>query len=112
MSTASCHCGGGTIAPPVPTQVTSCNCTVCRRYGAIWAYYHPSQVTLPPAGATDTYIWGAKSQAFHRCKTCGCVTHWKSFAPNDDTLGVNARLMDPAQNRAREILAAWTAERN
>jgi hypothetical protein len=48
----------------------------------------------------DCYCWGDKSIGFHRCLSCGCVTHWAAFDPHVAHMGVNARLMAP------EILAA------
>jgi len=33
---------------------------------------------------------------FHRCRVCGCATHWSNVGPGGpDRMGVNARLMDP-----------------
>jgi hypothetical protein len=96
MIHATCHCGAVSleIAQP-PTEVTDCNCSICRRYGVLWAYYAPAQVRLPPAAATDTYMWDDKSIRFHRCRVCGCVSHWSPVDPAVDRMGVNARLMDP-----------------
>ena len=92
---ASCHCGSVTIAVSAePETITDCNCSICRRYGVLWAYYKPAQVhILPVGGATDTYLWGDRSIAFHRCRKCGCVTHWAPIGRSEDRMGVNARLM-------------------
>lgn len=59
----------------------------------LWAYYSLKDVIVP-SGLTDTFMRGAKKIEFHRCKICGCVTHW---SPTDqrDRMGVNARLMEP-----------------
>lgn len=61
----------------------------------LWAY--PSAADLRVTGGpTDTYAWNGRHVDFHRCATCGCVTHW---VPRDTTRsrrGVNARLLDPA----------------
>jgi hypothetical protein len=32
--------------------------------------------------------------AFHRCKACGCVTHWQSLDGSKDRMAVNARMID------------------
>jgi len=79
-----------------PDTVTDCNCSICRRYGMLWAYYSPKQVRIA-AGVdeTDTYVWDDKSIAFHRCRVCGCVTHWAAVDRSADRMGVNARLMAP-----------------
>jgi hypothetical protein len=95
---ASCHCGAVRfVVETAPERVTDCNCSICRRYGALWAYYSPHQVQfLAGEGTTDTYGWGDRSLIFHRCYTCGCVTHWAPVDAARDRMGVNARLMPPA----------------
>ena len=93
MIPASCHCGAVRMEiEAAPAEVSDCSCSICRRLGTLWAYYVPRQVTI--TGATDTYSWGAKQLAFHRCKVCGNATHWSSLH-GLDRMGVNARLMEP-----------------
>jgi len=98
MIHASCHCGAVRMAlPHAPAEVTNCNCSICRRYGVLWAYYPASQVRVLPAdAATDTYRWGDRTIAFHRCCACGCVTHWSADDARQDRMGINARLLDPS----------------
>lgn len=99
MIEASCHCGAVRITVPrAPKDVTSCNCSICRRTGVLAAYYDPAEVTI--AGATDTYMWGDRMMTFHRCKVCGCPTHGLPVDPASTRMSINARLMDP------EVLAA------
>ena len=94
MIEASCHCGAVRVqVPRAPDEVKECNCSVCRRNGAVMAYYSPKQVTVE--GATDIYMWGDREIEFHRCKTCGNFTHWSAVKPTLDRMGVNARLMPP-----------------
>lgn len=102
MVDASCHCGAIRFTvDTAPDEVNDCNCSICRRYGTLWAYYAPAQVRFAAdAGPTDTYIWGDRTLAFHRCRSCGCVTHWSPANPSHPRMGVNARLMAP------EVLAA------
>lgn len=39
----SCHCGAIRLAIDVaPETVTNGNCSICRRYDALWAYYSPT----------------------------------------------------------------------
>jgi hypothetical protein len=90
---ATCHCGAVHIeVETAPAEVTSCNCSICRRTGMLRTYYTLKQVRI--SGETDTYAWGDRDITFHRCKICGCMTHWW---PNVDIdrMGVNARLMAP-----------------
>ena len=111
MVTASCHCGKITLVlETAPEQVTSCNCSICRRLGTLCAYYRPAQVRV--SGATATYMWGDKSMAFHRCPTCGCHTHWTPVPEGgSERMGVNARMLEPevlAQARVRRFDGADT----
>lgn len=99
MSTiaASCHCGAVQIRiAAAPPEVTECNCSICRRYGARWAYYSAGQVAFPSPDLTEAYSWDDRSIAFHRCRRCGCVSHWVPLTRSEDRIGVNARLIDPA----------------
>jgi hypothetical protein len=100
MVEASCHCGAVRLTcDAAPAEMTDCNCSICRRYGVLWAYYSPRAVQLQPGGATDIYMWDDRTVEFHRCQTCGCVTHWSAVDKTIDRMGVNARLMP------REIIA-------
>jgi hypothetical protein len=107
MIAASCHCGAVRMEIAVPPEVvTDCACSICRRKGALWAYYSPKQVRIIPAtGATSIYVWGDKMIEFHSCKVCACSTHWAPVDKTYDRMGVNCRMMDP------EVLAAAAVEK-
>jgi hypothetical protein len=111
MIESTCHCGAVRLEiATAPETVTSCNCSICRRYGMLCAYYPETDVRI--VGATDFYMWGDKDIEFHRCKVCGCVTHWAP-APgkSQNRMGVNARLMAPeilAKARVRRFDGANT----
>ena len=92
----SCHCGRVAFdVPTAPDHVGSCNCSICRKTGILWAYYRPDEVSLhAPDDATSPYIWGDKCLALHHCTTCGCITHWVNLMPEGDRMGINARLLD------------------
>ena len=102
MPTATCHCGAIKVeVPREPESVTECNCSICRRYGVLWAYYKDAEVTLTAttgsADATDNYVWGDKSLKFIRCKHCGCVMQWRTLTVGPDSnTGVNARNFEPS----------------
>jgi hypothetical protein len=97
LTAASCHCGAARLRiDAAPTEVTDCNCSLCRRYGVLWAYYSPRQVRIEPGATTDIYMCHDRVLEFHRCAHCGCVTHWASVDRTRDRMAINARLMDPA----------------
>jgi hypothetical protein len=106
MVEGSCHCGKVRIAvDTAPGRVTDCNCSICRRYGTLWAYYSPmARVRIVEEVPTQTYQWDDRSITFHRCAECGCVTHWSPADPSRDRMGLNARLFAP------DVLAAAQVE--
>jgi hypothetical protein len=98
MLTASCHCGALRIeVPRKPRTLTDCNCSICRHYGTLWAYYSASRVrVIGSARAKSGYSWGGKRLRFVRCKTCGCVTHWEPVQRKKNSyVGVNWRNFEP-----------------
>jgi hypothetical protein len=91
----SCHCGAVSWRfEGAPTSATSCNCSICRRYGALWAYGFEGE-TFTVSGETATYVWNRKWLAFHFCARCACVVAWlaTSRGPDGRLRGaVNVRL--------------------
>ena len=105
MIEASCHCGAVRLeVAAAPETVTDCNCSICRRLGALWAYYPPEQVRfLSPREATFFYSWGDHDLEFHHCKVCGCTTHWEAVEKPGQKIGINSRLMAPEFRTAARI---------
>jgi len=79
-----------------PRQVTQCNCSVCRCYGTLWAYYRRSAVSITaPRGALENYSVRTGGLKFVRCRSCGCVICWDRRAKgSDQRMGINTRLLD------------------
>jgi hypothetical protein len=99
MIEGNCHCGAVRIElPAAPQKITLCNCSICRRTGALWGYYPATAVRIHGhPDQTQGYIWGDRTLATVRCRHCGCVTHWQPLQPNSDgRMGVNMRNFDPA----------------
>jgi len=47
MLKTTCHCGAIRIQiPGHPSEVTNCNCSICRRLGTLWAYYDVGTVKI------------------------------------------------------------------
>lgn len=100
MLRAHCHCGAVTIEiARRPDSLTHCNCSICRRYGTLWAYPDRTGVKVTAApGAASSCAWGDRTLRFVRCATCGCVTPWEPVvAQRGSRVGVNARNFDPEQ---------------
>jgi len=73
-----CHCGNIEFTvKQLPEYLGDCNCSICRRYNALWGYYPPELVSISIQGeGSDSYLWGDKEVDFQRCKNCGCITHY------------------------------------
>ena len=117
MLSAKCHCGAVQVSiPRRPRTITNCNCSICRRYGVLWAYYKEDTVQVAAeSGTTDSYSWGRKALRFVRCKACGCIINWERVVPIPGSkMGINARLFDPEQLGDVRIKlldgAAWPAD--
>lgn len=92
----TCHCGAVSyVFRHKPRWATSCNCSVCRRIGALWIYAPVPKVTV--TGPTISYAYGEKSLAFHSCSICGCTSHWENLLMDGDTprMAVNLLLAPP-----------------
>ena len=99
MTTATCHCSAIRVAVPAPpAYLNQCHCSICRRYGVLWAYYPADEVKLQhDLDATETYIWNQRMIEFHRCRTCGCVAYWTPVNKTTNRVGINGRLFDEAE---------------
>ncbi len=100
MLSATCHCGALRIEIPAPpTEITNCNCSICRRLGTLWAYYPAGQVKVHGHPEfTESYVQGDKMLRTVRCKTCGCVSHWEPLPlGSGPKVGVNVRNFRPEE---------------
>ena len=98
MLSGKCHCGAVRLeVSRRPRQLTDCNCSICRRYGVLWAYYSRKTARVSAKrGTLAKYTWRNGTLEFYHCRHCGCVTHWeRSRKRPDSTVGVNARLFSP-----------------
>ena len=98
MIEGSCHCGAVRWSfEGTPESATACNCTVCRRYGVLWAYdYEDERIRV--WGPTKVYAWGSRTIGFHFCADCGCIAYWRALNPREDgrrRIAVNLRLAEP-----------------
>jgi hypothetical protein len=104
MIEATCECGAVRVEVEAPPEtVGDCNCSICRRYGALWAYYRVDQVRV--TGATTVYLRGTRQIEFHHCAVCRCLTHWSAVDKSwTGKMGVNARLMAPEVLKAAQVV--------
>lgn len=99
--TGACHCGQAhwTLTGD-PGPVTACNCTLCRRYGALWAYdFEDGRILL--AGQASSYTRPGKTDPALEvlfCPTCASVLCWRGLRLEEDgrrRMAVNVRLAEP-----------------
>ena len=78
MLKLSCLCGQVRInISKRPDFINECNCTLCSKSGARWAYFHPSEVGIE--GTTKGYRPGDKEDPaaeIQFCANCGSTTHF------------------------------------
>ncbi|MCW3835276.1 GFA family protein [Sphingomonas canadensis] len=110
MIALSCNCGAIRIETrKKPDFINACNCALCRKSGAFWGYFHPSEVTVTGAGSS----FRRKDKAdpavdVHFCAACGSTTHFRltgsALAKFGDTMmGVNMWLADEADLAGVEL---------
>ena len=98
MLSATCHCGAVVLeVASKPRKLTQCNCSICRRYGVLWAYYSRKTARVVSGQRSlSVYRFRNGGIEFNHCKVCGVVTHyeWARKTP-DSKFVVNARNLDP-----------------
>lgn len=100
MIEGTCHCRAVRWTfKGRPASATACNCTVCRRYGALWAADFEDE-RIGVSGETLNYVRGDRTQGFHFCGRCGCVAYWRGLVTstigNRRRMAVNLRLATPS----------------
>ncbi|MGV6850968.1 MAG: GFA family protein [bacterium] len=96
MIKGSCHCGSVSFCiSKAPEKLVDCNCSICRRIGALWGHCKISSVTIHNKEHTLKYIQGDRTLAIHTCNNCGCTTHWENLDAEGSHMGVNFRMCDP-----------------
>ena len=108
--TLSCLCGQVRVtAPGPPPFINACNCTMCRKVGARWGYFAPSDVRID--GPTRGYCRADKADPnaeVHFCAACGSTTHFVLTAAavlkfGNTLMGVNMGLADERELSGVEV---------
>jgi hypothetical protein len=121
MLKLTCLCGHVRVtAHERPAFINECNCMLCSKSGAQWAYFHPSEVSVE--GATKGYSRDDKeapNAEVHFCETCGSTTHFVLTRGavakfGNVQMGVNMRLADEGDLAGIELRypdgRAWPGE--
>ena len=106
----SCHCGAVTfeIESDFP-ELTSCDCSICRRKNALMVKVHESRFKLLTGeDSLSEYRFHTMTARHYFCKTCGIYPfHSKRVTP--DHFGVNVFCLhdfDPAGIPVRNAVGA------
>jgi len=105
MIEATCHCGNISLrAEKLIETVTSCNCSICYRIGALWAYHTAEQVVITQKIESKVYVWGNKLRSYHSCSICGCTTHYTQKRDDDtNRVAINTRMANPELSKSIPI---------
>jgi hypothetical protein len=79
----------------IPAFAEACSCTLCRRYGVLWAYGFEGE-DISVTGSKLIYV--PKANEVHFCSVCGCIACWwtTNLDPNGRRrVAVNLRLAEP-----------------
>ena len=93
----SCHCGA--VAYEVEGEldgVLSCNCSMCRRKGALlWFVPRPQLRLSTPEDASAAYLFNKHVIKHRFCKTCGIHPYGEGIDRKGNAMAaVNVRCLD------------------
>lgn len=93
----TCHCGAVVFEIELEdglNQLRRCNCSLCRRKGAIMAGVPLDKLKLLKGEDSLTlYQWNTKTAKHYFCKTCGIYTHHQRRS-NPNEFGVNVACLE------------------
>jgi hypothetical protein len=94
---ASCHCGAVVLELDLPHGIVDprrCNCSICRRKGAIAATVPLSGLRIVQGQETlRLYQFNTRTAKHYFCSVCGIYTHHQRRS-NPDQYGYNVGCLD------------------
>ena len=90
----SCHCGAiAYVAEVDPAGAIVCNCSICARLGAVWAFSPKSSFTLLKGEGKQGDYQFNKHVLHHRfCPTCGIESYAEGQGKDGSPMvGINLR---------------------
>ena len=105
--TGGCHCGEVRFEVTSDiSNVVSCNCSICQKRGALWAFAPVANFRLEAGeNALTDYQFGKKTIHHLFCRTCGVGSFSRGRAPDgSDTVAINARCLDDVDLTALNIV--------
>ena len=93
----TCHCGAVAFEVQLENGLENlrrCNCSLCRRKGAIMASVPVGKLTVVKGeDMLSLYQWNTKVARHYFCKVCGIYTHHQRRS-NPNEFGVNVGCFD------------------
>ena len=97
IKTGFCHCGGVVFEVELDDglqNVRRCNCSLCRRKGAVMASVPIEKLSvIQGADKLTLYQWNQKIARHYFCGTCGIYTHHQRRS-NPSEYGFNVACLD------------------
>lgn len=96
--TGGCHCGRVRYEVTLALdRVGECNCSICTKLGALWAYAEPHQFRLI-SGESALRDYQFNKRLIHHlfCGACGIESFGRGQRPTDgkEVVGINVRCLD------------------
>jgi hypothetical protein len=105
--TSSCHCGAvsAIVDEDLPTKGMTCNCSICRRNGAIHHFTTPDTVSfVRPDGQVGEYTFNHHVIRYQFCTTCGSAPFAEGTAPGGKAMvEINLRCVPDCDLDSLEI---------
>jgi len=101
--TLSCHCNAIRLSVDADLDgLLSCNCSTCRRFGAIHWYVPSKAVTmLEGSKPLSTYAWRFVHEGHHFCGTCGTSVMRTGYP--DGTVALNVCMVEEIDPHALDV---------
>ena len=102
----SCHCGrlAYTVDEDLPAEAMACNCSICRRTGALHHFTSPDRFRRE-ADEADIQVYTFNKHVIRHmfCRTCGAAPFAEGQGPNGPMVEINLRCADGIDLDALEI---------
>ena len=106
LKSGRCHCGAVEFEVTLENgleNIRRCNCSLCRRKGALMASVPISKLRVTKGADTLTlYQWNTKTAKHYFCSNCGVKSFYVPRS-NPDGFSVNVRCLDPGTIDSMEI---------
>ncbi len=102
----SCHCGklSYTVDEDPPTKAMECNCSICRRRGALHHFTTPEKFSFDGSQSdVRAYRWNKQIIRFEFCSDCGCAPFAHGSGPQGPMVEINLRCADGVDLASLEI---------